>query len=60
MLDAEDAKRELLINGMFRNRDPPELAKPISGSNADWTYDTEEIAEICKMTGLIPVPVYTT
>jgi len=39
----DDDYDTLVQNGMFRNRDPPDLRKPISGSNADtpeW-YDGE-------------------
>lgn len=39
----DDDYDTLVQNGMFRNRDPPDLRKPIAGSNADmqdW-YDGE-------------------
>jgi hypothetical protein len=34
-MDYDDAYDELLRNGMFRNEDPPDLRKPLSGSNDD-------------------------
>ena len=49
---------ELLRNGMFRNRESD--GKPISGSNADFTYDAEEIAEAAAITGLKALPVAST
>jgi hypothetical protein len=47
----------LLKNGMFRNREPRDLALPISGSDADFIYDDVEVAEYAKILGCIPAPV---
>ena len=41
-IEMENAEYELVINGMFRNRDY--IHSPISGSNADCTFDADEIA----------------
>jgi len=48
----DDDYDTLVQNGMFRNRDPPDLAKPISGSDADFIYDDAEQKEYAKMLGL--------
>ena len=41
-VEMENAEYELVTNGMFRNRDY--IHSPISGSNADCTFDADEIA----------------
>ena len=50
MLDAYD---ELLQNGMFRNREHNGI--PISGSNADFTYDTEDYEYFAEILGMAVV-----
>jgi hypothetical protein len=49
-----DAYRELLINGMFRYLE----GIPLSGSDADFTYDDEEYREYAKILGLKCVEVH--
>ena len=43
--DIEDTYDTLVQNGMFRNRDPPNLAKPISGSDDDMPDCPGELAD---------------
>ena len=50
----DDIKDILVQNGMFRNRESNGL--PISGSNADFIYDDDEITEYSKEIGIIPLP----
>lgn len=50
-MDYRDTLDTLIQNGMFRNREPPDLAKPISGSNADmfdYPGETEDYARGIK------------
>lgn len=45
----EDTYDTLVQNGMFRNREPPDLARPISGSNADMPdWENGELADYEK------------
>jgi hypothetical protein len=47
-MDLDDAYDILVQNGMFRNRDPEHLAKPISGSNIDMADVPGEISDYEK------------
>ena len=57
LIEDSDEWDILLKNGMFRNRDPPNLALPISGSDEDFKYDRDEITEYAKMLGCSPAPI---
>jgi hypothetical protein len=58
LYDCSDEFDTLLKNGMFRNREPVDLAQPISGSTADTCrYDADEVEEVCRICGLTAMRV---